>query len=134
MNSFNDIFDQAKKKAEKLGEAYVKLLDLERAEITKQGAEQYWIELYDSGKTFQTNKNALALPYLLGITQVDPFEGEPELMIESKDGNLSDAIEVIDDDGNSVVISPFTEIKTQRGWVPAKDIRESDKLSGDDHE
>lgn len=128
MDNFEDIFSKAMSQAQELGEEYIKLLDLEHREITKQGAEQYWIELYNSGRKFKTNKNALVFPYLLGITTINPFDGEPELMIESKDGNISDAIEIICG-SDSIVVSPFTEVLTKRGWIQARNLKESDELS-----
>lgn len=59
---------------EKLGGEYIKRLRLELAEINKQGANSYWIRLYNSGQNFNHNKNGLVFPFLIGITSVDPVK------------------------------------------------------------
>jgi DNA polymerase III alpha subunit len=72
MNDFDTIFDVASKKAKKLGHPYTELLEIERNEIEKQGAEQYWVDLIKSKTEFETNKNGLILPFLIDITPIDP--------------------------------------------------------------
>jgi len=59
---------------QKLGQEYKDRLKFEIKEITKQGANNYWVRLYNTGATFDHNKNGLVFPYLLGITNVDPIK------------------------------------------------------------
>jgi DNA polymerase III alpha subunit len=53
---------------------YIARLKTEIAEINKQAANRYWINLYNSGRKFDNNKNGLVLPFLLGLTPVDPIK------------------------------------------------------------
>lgn len=68
------LITHAKKIANKHGERYIKRLDFEDEEITKQGANDYWLELANSDKKYDTNKNGLVLPFILGVTIVDPIK------------------------------------------------------------
>lgn len=76
MDDFDKIYDSALKKAKSLGIKYTQLLEFEHREIKKQGAEQYWVDTFKSGKKFKTNKNLLVLPYLLNLTTIDPTNDE----------------------------------------------------------
>jgi len=76
MSDFNILYNFAYKKAQKMGDKYIKLLEFEASEIQKQGAEQYWIDIIKSKKKFSTNKNLLVLPFLLNITSIDPINDE----------------------------------------------------------
>lgn len=80
MNNFDTIHNYAKKNITKLDgdkqDKYHELLELERNEIEKQGAEQYWVDIIRSKKKFCTNKNCLVLPFLLGITNIDPLDNQ----------------------------------------------------------
>jgi DNA polymerase III alpha subunit len=60
---------------------YVERLKFELKEIDKQGANNYWMRLYNSKQKFDHNKNGLILPFLLGITPVDPIKNEVEHVI-----------------------------------------------------
>jgi hypothetical protein len=53
---------------------YTGRLRYELDQIELQGAEDYWIDLYDSKRTFDTNHNGLVFPLLLGITSINPIE------------------------------------------------------------
>lgn len=57
----------------KLGQEYKDRLAYEIKEINKQGANRYWINLFNEGKKHGTNKNGLVLPFLLDISSVDPI-------------------------------------------------------------
>ena len=48
-------------------------LKYEIKEIEKQGANTYWITQYNEQIKYETNKNGLVLPWLLGLTPVDPL-------------------------------------------------------------
>jgi len=53
---------------------YCNRLDYEIAEIEKQGLNDYWVELIATNNKFEHNKNGLVLPFLLGITTIDPIK------------------------------------------------------------
>jgi DNA polymerase III alpha subunit len=57
-----------------LSKEYNSRLVFELKEIDKQGANNYWIRLYNSATKFEHNNNGLVLPFLLGITNVDPIQ------------------------------------------------------------
>jgi len=61
-------------KARELGKEYLDRLMFEFKEIDKQALNQYWLDLLESGKKYETNKHGLVLPYVLGITNIDPVE------------------------------------------------------------
>ena len=65
----------------KLGSSYVKRLKFELEEINKQGANSYWLRLYNSGKKFDDNINGLVFPFLLGITTIDPIQNDIDHII-----------------------------------------------------
>ena len=70
----------------KLSGEYRKRLDDELYEIVKQGANGYWLEQNENKKTWDKNPNGLVLPWLLGMTPVDPIEGKiPHLWIYQTD-------------------------------------------------
>lgn len=66
----------------KLPKEYKTRLAFEIKEINKQGANNYWVRLYNSGKKFSHNNNGLVLPLLLGITDVDPIKSGKKHVIE----------------------------------------------------
>lgn len=111
----------------KLDSEYLDKLKFEFKEIEKQGAEDYWINLLSSGKHYKENKNGLLLPWLLDITTVDPIVGESKLMVNDGDINI-DCIEIILEDGRSIQISEYTKILTNRGFLLAKELLESDEI------
>lgn len=53
---------------------YINRLNFEIKEIIKQGANEYWIDLANSDKKFDHNKNGLVIAYLLKITDIDPIK------------------------------------------------------------
>jgi hypothetical protein len=64
-----------------LSQEYSDRLSFEIKEIEKQGANRYWLGLFNSRKKFDTNKNGLVLPFLLGITPIDPIkEGKKHIV------------------------------------------------------
>tara|TARA_R100001244_G_scaffold25113_2_gene25426 strand:- start:81691 stop:85476 length:3786 start_codon:yes stop_codon:yes gene_type:complete len=58
----------------KLREPYISKLKFELKEIDKQGANRYWLDLFNSREKFNHNKNGLVLPYILGLTKIDPID------------------------------------------------------------
>ncbi len=61
----------AKKK--QLGPDYLKRIDFEIKEINKQGANDYWLDAFNDRKKWEDNKNGLVIPWILGLTLVDPI-------------------------------------------------------------
>lgn len=53
---------------------YIKRLKFELQEINKQGANSYWLRLYNSKHAYEHNKNGLIFPFLLGMTPIDPIQ------------------------------------------------------------
>jgi len=71
-----DVQRKAAKKLiqQELNGEYKDRLLFEFKEIDKQGAAGYWIKLIEEEQTFDHNENGLVLPWLLGITDIDPIE------------------------------------------------------------
>jgi len=90
MDDFDKIYGVAMKKASSMDSKYIKLLEFERKEIDKQGAEQYWVDLIKSKKKFKTNKNALILPFLLKMTNIDPVTANISARLNGKLDIISD--------------------------------------------
>lgn len=67
-------------KTNKIGKDYENRLRYEITEIIKQGAQSYWIDLVNSDHQYDTNNNGLVLPWLLGMTTVDPMSSEHEVI------------------------------------------------------
>lgn len=55
---------------------YIARIKYEIKQIEMQGASDYWVNLYDNRKRFDKNPNGLVIPWLLGITEVDPIEND----------------------------------------------------------
>ena len=70
---WNELIDIAKSKVSDLSDDYKKRLRIELREIEKQGANRYWLEHFKKGTKWESNKNGLILPWLLGMTEVDPI-------------------------------------------------------------
>jgi DNA polymerase III alpha subunit len=56
-----------------LSKEYTDRLKVEFKEIEKQGANNNWVKWHTEGLKYQANKNGLVLPWLLGMTTVDPL-------------------------------------------------------------
>jgi DNA polymerase III subunit alpha len=61
-----------------LSSIYRERLDAELYEIVKQGANQIWVDWFVSGAKWETNPNGLILPWLLGMTPIDPIASKIE--------------------------------------------------------
>jgi hypothetical protein len=59
-----------------LSKEYVERLKVELEQIDMQGANEYWMDLIRENKKFDHNKNGLVLPFLLGLTPLDPIKGD----------------------------------------------------------
>lgn len=74
MSDWQKIAEFARKKVATLSKEHATRLEFEIKEIDKQGANDYWINLLKSKQKFDANTNGLVLPFLLGITPVDPIK------------------------------------------------------------
>lgn len=63
-----------------LSSEYVDRLNFEIKEIEKQGANAYWADRFNSSNKYETNKNGLVLPWLLGLTPVDPLTAKHNIV------------------------------------------------------
>lgn len=72
MITWDDIAREARAIAATKGRQYVDHLEFEIAEIDKQATNIYWVNTVAAKKTFNHNKNSLVLPFLLGLTEIDP--------------------------------------------------------------
>jgi len=75
MASWEDVKKEALQELKKrnLPEEYHDRLDDELYEIEKQGVIMRWVDYYVNKKRWDDNKNGLVLPWLLGMTPVDPL-------------------------------------------------------------
>jgi len=69
---WDEVCSRASAAAAVRGGEYVERLQTEVAEISKQGAETYWTECVSEGRRWEHNQNGLVIPFLLGMTPVDP--------------------------------------------------------------
>ena len=76
--NWEELTAAATKQASSHGDEYISRLEQEFAEINKQGANDYWLDLVDSNQKFEHNKNGLVLPFVLKITSVDPIKDSIE--------------------------------------------------------
>lgn len=95
-----------------LGEDYEKRLAFEIAEIDKQGANLYWVNLLADDKKFNKNPNHLLLPWLLGM-MVDEANVDP--IISRSDKTL-----------NTIRASKVAEYKKIYGAIPSDFIKDPD--------
>jgi len=99
-------------KKRKLNGIYEKRLEYELNEVEKQGANRYWADIVISGKKFDSNKNHLLLPWLLGRlsgkADVDPIENRTDPLTTTS---------------NHAAIAKIIE---QSGKLPSDMIRDAD--------
>ncbi|MFW6225574.1 MAG: hypothetical protein ACOC3V_01280 [bacterium] len=126
-NSWREIIEYAYEKAKNYPEEYINRLRLEEIEIDKQGANQYWIDIANSDKKFEDNKNGLVIAFLINATDIDPIKGQRKLFVNGDDQKI-DGIEIVLDNGSTISTSCDTLIKTLRGFIKAKDLSENDEV------
>ena len=122
-----EIKDKALSLATDLGPDHEKRVKFEFKEVEKQGAEAYWENVVASKKKFDTNKNGLLFPFLLNITTMDPMVGENKIMASPGDISIP-GVEIVLEDGSLVSVSEDTQVLTSRGYVPAKELVETDEI------
>ena len=82
--SWDELLAITAKKVRRLPEEYLKRFKFEIKEINKQGANDYWTDLYNSEQKFDHNNNGLVFAWLLGITNIDPIKNNIEHIVESQ--------------------------------------------------
>lgn len=82
ISSWKEMREVAHTRCSQYGDEYQSRLKFEFMEIEKQGAGDYWVNTYQSGKKCDTNKNGLVLPFLLGITTCDPIANNIQHIVE----------------------------------------------------
>lgn len=106
---------------------YKEKLIFEFLEIEKQATQEYWEDLVKKKKKFSKNPNGLILPFALGITDIDPIQGENVAYIG--DGRFEmEGIEIEFENGKKISLSANTKVKTSRGMVLAMDLLPTDDI------
>lgn len=67
-----------------LNGVYCQRLKFEISEISKQGADAYWLDIINGDTHFQSNPNGLLLPWLLGLVADDPLAGRDRVVTTTK--------------------------------------------------
>ena len=67
-----------------LPDIYKSRLEFELSEIDKQGAFGYWENILNEEKKFKENPNRLVLPWLLGLVDDDPLDGQSDILCTAK--------------------------------------------------
>lgn len=107
---------------------YRERLEFEFKEIEKQATQEYWEDAIKTRKRSSHNKNGLVLPWILGMTLIDPIEGEQ--VSYAGDGNVEmEGIEIELENGVKIPVSPRTLVRTVRGLVTAADLVASDEIA-----
>jgi len=109
-------------------ESYAKRLEFECREITKQAARDYWIRIYNEGKKYDHNKYGLVLPFLLGITPIDPIKEQWSYQLQEDGDEKMEVLELTLDNGNIIVIPSNSTILTERGNIKARSLGIGDKI------
>lgn len=81
-NTWSDVVRDSCTKALELGDEYFKRIKYEHKEIIKQGANEYWLELLNNNKKYDHNKNGLILPFIYGLTDIDPIKSNIDHNVE----------------------------------------------------
>lgn len=127
IKKWEDLEKVCRFKASKLGGEYTERLEFEFKEIIKQGANEYWLDLVNSGEKFDHNKNGLVIAFLVGATEIDPIKGNKKLFINGDEMRV-DGVEIILENGLVITTSRNTMIKTVRGYIEAQDLLEDDEV------
>ena len=83
---WDDLKNKSSEAVSSLAPEYAERLEIELDQINKQGANDYWVDLYNDkfGEKDEENKedekdenkNGLVFPWLLGITEINPIDSE----------------------------------------------------------
>lgn len=126
-SDWDEFAKDAIEKASVLGDDYLAKVEFELKEIIKQGANEYWIDIINAGEKFDHNKNGLVIPFMYGITDINPIKGTKKLYVNGENKKIN-GVEITLENGTVVKTSEHTMIKTERGYVAAKDLSEDDEV------
>jgi hypothetical protein len=106
-----------------LSDKYKHKLDIEILEIERQGTNSYWEDCVNNNEQWDTNPNGLVLPFVLGMTPIDPIKGGThKIMIEGNSTDKSKSVIIELEDGRCICVSPYTMILTSDGYIAASEI------------
>ena len=106
---------------------YIERLKYEIKQIEMQAAGDYWVGLYESQSKYESNKNGLVLPYLVGITSVDPIKHKYYYQI-CEDGKEGDIVIITLEDGKIIEIPIQAIIKIGDKTIRVSELKMGDEL------
>ena len=107
---------------------YLNRLDAEVTEIVKQGANEYWLENYKNKVKWDDNPNGLLLPWLLGMTLVNPIDDQ-FIYIEDEKGISNEMIIITLENGDVVEVPGVLEVLMSDGTKKlASQLKSGDDL------
>jgi len=115
-------------KRNNLDKIYLERVNFEIKEINKQGANDYWVSAFNEKKRWNHNNNGLVIPWLLGLTPIDPIKGTNKLYIHSQESPMIEGVEIELENNQKIITSKHTLIKTNKGWIKAININENDQI------
>jgi hypothetical protein len=127
MKKWEDIKKEAIQKCIKLSKEYRSRLLAELKEIEKQGLNNYWIDNYNNQVRWDSNKNGLVLPFLLGMTSIDPVVSN--FTYELADGGIMDNVVDIVVSGTTYSVPSECLVMTKRGLIRAGLLEVGDELT-----
>jgi hypothetical protein len=127
MSQWQHLAETVLKRTETLPSEYQTRLKFELKEIDKQGANDYWLGVIRSGKKFDTNPNGLVLPFVLGITPVDPIKAQSNFVIDNT-GEPGEIAEITLDSGETVSVPVQAFVRSKSGPILVKDLQIGDEL------
>lgn len=65
-------------------DTHKKKLEFEIEEVEKQGFEAYWVKAYNDKHKYPSNPNKVLIPFILGMVEEDPIDGQEELLLSTK--------------------------------------------------
>jgi hypothetical protein len=128
MSHWLKIVEFARKRVDSYPPEYKERLEFEFKEIDKQGANDYWLNLLKTRQKFDVNPNGLVLPFLLGITTVDPIKAEHNYVV-NEEGESGEVLEIFLDNGQIAHVPIQAIVKLRSGPTPAKDLKIGDELT-----
>ena len=111
-----------------LNKTYVDRLNFEIKEIEKQGANRYWVDLFNSKEKFDHNNNGLVLPFLLGMTKVDPVISEWSYFVCENGSERTEIVELTLEDSSVIAIPANSMVITKTGPIMACDLKLDDEF------
>jgi hypothetical protein len=127
MKKWDDIKREAIQKCIRLSKEYRSRLLAELKEIEKQGLNNYWIDNYNNEVRWDSNKNGLVLPFLLGMTEVDPVKSVFTYEL-CTDGEMGDVVDIVVS-GTTYSVPSECLVMTKKGLIRAGLLEVGDELT-----